>query len=161
MSALGEITAEQLMSDELLTVCETWSIQKLIHFFNKNKISGAPVTSQEGDIIGCVSRGDIIQFDENPHHDLSENPMAQYYLNTSEGVSLSEMELPDANQHINHLVSEIMTTDIIWVDAHAPITTIASVMATHRIHRVFIKKDGKISGAITTLDILGIIGDAV
>ena len=65
MPDLTSISARDIMSSHLLTVCESWSIQTLIDFFNDKKISGAPVLSKNGDIIGVVSLSDIINFDVN------------------------------------------------------------------------------------------------
>lgn len=160
MSALSEITAEQVMSCKLLTVCETMSIQSLIDFFNKNGVSGAPVLSKEGSIIGVVSLSDIVNFDVNPKHSLTENPMAQYYLNSLEGISPDELGLSEGNQHQNHLVGEIMTPEVITTELSSSIPQIAGLMHKRGIHRVFVSHKGEICGVISTLDILQLIAES-
>ncbi|MGH1463203.1 MAG: CBS domain-containing protein [Neptuniibacter sp.] len=157
MSELASMNAREIMSNHLLTVCESWSIQTLIDFFNEKRISGAPVLSKSGDVIGVVSLSDIINFDVNPQHSLNENPMSQYYLNTLEGFSPDELGLSNGNQHKNHLVSEIMTPRIIAVDIASSVATIASEMYQNSIHRVFISDGDEICGVVSSLDILKLI----
>ncbi|MGI1672052.1 MAG: CBS domain-containing protein [Neptuniibacter sp.] len=154
MPDLASISARDIMSSHLLTVCESWSIQTLIDFFNEKKISGAPVLSKNGDIIGVVSLSDIINFDVNPSHSLNENPMSQYYLNTLEGFSPDELGLSNGNQHKNHLVSEIMTPKVIALDIDKSAAAIANEMSNNSIHRVFISNRREICGVVSSLDIL-------
>lgn len=160
MSDFKNNTAGQIMSEGLLTVCETWSIQTLIAFFNEKKLSGAPVLSKNKDkIVGVVSLSDVLNFDMNPHHSMGENPMSQYYYNSLEGISPDELGLSEGNQHLTHLVSEIMTPEVISADVDTPVTKIASLMCKRGIHRVFISKNDEICGVVTTLDILQLIGE--
>lgn len=160
MSDITSSSAREIMSTQLLTVCESWSIQALIDFFNEKKVSGAPVLSKNGDLIGVVSLSDIINFDVNPQHSLDENPMSQYYFNTLEGVSPDELGLSTGNQHQNHLVSEIMTPEVISVEIDTPVPQIAAQMHQHNIHRVFISNGDEICGVVSTLDILKLVSQA-
>ncbi len=157
MPELDNLTARDIMSSGLQTVCETWSIQTLIDFFNEKKVSGAPVLSKGGDIIGVVSLSDIINFDVKPQHSIDENPMSQYYLNTLEGFSPDELGLSNGNQHKNHLVSEIMTPKVISVEIDTPVRNIASEMYRNNIHRVFISNSNEICGVVSSLDILRLV----
>lgn len=154
MTNLSLLTAKQIMSTELLTASDNWSIQTLIEFFNTHKVTGAPVLSSRQDFIGVVSLSDILKFDNNAQHKLSENPLTQFYYNTLEGVSIDELGVSSNNQHLDHLVSEIMTPEIITADINSSITKVAGIMYNRGIHRIFITEDEQIKGVISTLDIL-------
>ncbi len=160
MAHLNHLKAKQIMSSELLTVSENWSIQTLIEFFNRHKVTGAPVLSARQDFIGVVSLSDILNFDENPQHKLSENPLTQFYYNTLEGVSVDDLGIASGNQHMDHLVSEIMTPEIITADIECSVTEIAKTMHSRGIHRIFITENEKIKGAISTLDILRLVAES-
>ncbi|WP_299183541.1 CBS domain-containing protein [uncultured Neptuniibacter sp.] len=160
MSTLSNLIAKQIMSDELLTASEHWSIQTLIDFFNRHKVTGAPVLSSRQDFIGVVSISDVLTFDGNPKHNISENPLTQFYYNTLEGYTPDELGLSQGNQHMNHLVSEIMTPEIITADAETPVTELAAIMYRKGIHRIFITEDEQIKGAVSTLDILKLVADS-
>lgn len=160
MTNLSKLTAKQIMSRELLTVSDNWSIQTLIEFFNKHKVTGAPVLSSKKHFIGVVSLSDILNFDNNAQHKLSENPLTQFYYNTLEGVSVDDLGISSSNQHLDHVVSEIMTPEIITADIDNSITKIAGIMYNQGIHRIFITEDEQIKGVISTLDILKLVADS-
>jgi predicted transcriptional regulator len=54
------------MTTEVLAVEADWSIERLSEFLIENSISGAPVQSKEGNLIGVVSLTDIVQYDTLP-----------------------------------------------------------------------------------------------
>ena len=128
MNTRTEMVAGDIMSQDLLTVSEHWSIQTLIDFFNRHKVTGAPVLSSKREFIGVVSLSDILTFDGNPSHSMNENPTTQYYYNTLEGISPDELGLSDGDQHKNHLVAEIMTRSIISASDTTPVTELAETM---------------------------------
>lgn len=157
MNTRTEMVAGDIMSQDLLTVSEHWSIQTLIDFFNRHKVTGAPVLSSKREFIGVVSLSDILRFDGNPSHSMNENPTTQYYYNTLEGFSPDELGLSDGDQHKNHLVAEIMTRSIISASDTTPVTELAETMHCRGVHRIFITRDEKICGAVSTLDILKLL----
>ena len=160
MQKLSQLKASDIMSTELLTVSEHWSIQALIEFFNKHKVTGAPVLSSRQDFIGVVSLSDIMNFDGNPKHELSENPLTQFYYNTLEGVTVDELGISNRNQHMDHLVSEIMTPEIITAEIDTALTEVANIMYSKGIHRLFITDNEQIKGVVSTLDILKLVADS-
>ncbi|MDF2182294.1 CBS domain-containing protein [Neptuniibacter sp. CAU 1671] len=159
MRTLQQYTAGEIMTRELLTASEHWSIQTLIDFFNRHKISGAPVLSAQREFVGVVSLSDILTFDGVPRHSMEENPMTQYYCNMAEGATPDELGFKDVNQHQSHLVSEIMTQALITAPADTSVPALSALMHNKGIHRVFITEDDQICGAVSTLDILRLVAD--
>ena len=64
------LTAYQVMTTEVLAVEADWSIERLCEFLIVNSISGAPVQSKGGNLIGVVSLSDIVRYDTQPEKDL-------------------------------------------------------------------------------------------
>jgi len=54
------VIAKQLMTREVITVSPAMTVKKLATTLIKNQISGAPVTSANGNIVGVVSEADIV-----------------------------------------------------------------------------------------------------
>ena len=52
--------AKDIMTKDIITVGPTMTIKKLAMTLIKNQISGAPVASKNGGIIGVVSEADIV-----------------------------------------------------------------------------------------------------
>ena len=60
------ITARDIMTHHVLEAKADWSVRQLVEFFSGNSISGAPVVSEDGEIIGVVSLTDILRHDSLP-----------------------------------------------------------------------------------------------
>jgi len=52
--------AKQIMTKEIISVTPSMTVKSLANTLIKNQISGAPVTSKDGKIIGIVSEADIV-----------------------------------------------------------------------------------------------------
>jgi len=57
---MRELRAKDIMTKNILKVREDWSVHRLAEFFAENSISGAPVISTDGKLVGVVSLTDII-----------------------------------------------------------------------------------------------------
>ncbi|MCK4543475.1 MAG: CBS domain-containing protein [Spirochaetales bacterium] len=55
------LTAKDVMNQNVLAVGTDWSVDYLTDFLVENGISGAPVTSEDGKLIGVVSPTDIVR----------------------------------------------------------------------------------------------------
>ena len=63
---MEKLTAKDIMNREVLTVNAELSLQGLAEFLFHNSISGAPVISKNGKLIGAVSVTDIIRHETLP-----------------------------------------------------------------------------------------------
>lgn len=54
------MTAKDIMTRDIITVSPTMSVKNLAMTLIKNQISGAPVSSRNGAIVGVVSEADIV-----------------------------------------------------------------------------------------------------
>ena len=52
---------KEIMTHDVLTVTKELSIRRLIKLLDKNKITGAPVVDEQGNLIGIVSSKDVIR----------------------------------------------------------------------------------------------------
>ncbi|GGB99343.1 CBS domain-containing protein [Marinobacterium zhoushanense] len=154
MAIPKSLVAADIMSRDLLTAKAHWSLQTLIEFFIKHKITGAPVLSDKQELIGVVSLSDLLKFDAITAHTPSENPMAQYYYSSLDGASIDELGIKESNPHLSHLVSEIMTPAIISTPSSTPVTELAAILCDKAIHRIFITDGKRLCGVVSTLDIL-------
>lgn len=56
-----ELTVGDLISDDLLTISQEEDLASAASLMIKNKISGIPVTNSEGDLVGVVSKFDVVR----------------------------------------------------------------------------------------------------
>ena len=74
------LTAKDVMTREVLEAKAEWSLQSLAEFFIENSISGAPVTSESGKLVGVVSLTDIIRHDTLLEKGSQSYGTHEYYL---------------------------------------------------------------------------------
>lgn len=150
-----------IMQREVLTVEEDWSLNRLARFLTDNNISGAPVTSREGDLVGVVSLTDIVRYDGMPEHQARETHTHEYYLHSLE-TQISREET--TTFHLEHesqaQVRDIMTPMVFAVPESATIQEAADMMVKGHIHRLFVTRSNRISGIVTALDMLNVLREA-
>lgn len=154
------ITAKDIMTKEVMEVRADWSLQRLAEFFVERSISGAPVTNENGKLIGVVSSTDIISNDTLPENDPKSHGPHEYYLRDLERryaqVEISSFTI---GEEPLTTVGDIMTAAIFKVSEDTPVQKVADIMIRNRIHRIFVTQDETIVGIISSADMLRVIRD--
>jgi len=58
---LSEIKVKEIMSKDLITVHPDFTVEETAEILLKNKISGAPVTDEKGNVVGVITQDDLFQ----------------------------------------------------------------------------------------------------
>lgn len=154
-TALNTLTAKDLMTEEVLTVYEGWSIKRLTSFFIKHNISGAPVISSDHQLAGVVSISDILRFDNLTPEDKAMLVSEHVYTEC-----LGQTVLPgDMSKLVDHAVenctvNSIMTPQVISIDCNESLSVVAKLMVEKNIRRVFVTDNKVVCGVISSGDIL-------
>ncbi len=72
------------MTKDILEVGSSWSLSELADYLIERSISGAPVTSDQGKLIGVVSLTDIVRHDSLAVRESQWEGPHEYYLDLSE-----------------------------------------------------------------------------
>jgi len=131
-------------------------MDKLARFLTDNEIAGSPVTDDSGDIIGIVTLKDITEFRWN-----ASRPETEARLTEDEAREARRLRMViyEGMGKLPVEVRDIMTPILLSVDEATPVRDIAKTMMKEHLHRIFVTLDGKITGIITTYDLLKIIAD--
>ena len=157
---MKEIWARDIMNEDVLTVKRDWSVEQLADFLIEKSISGAPVISDDGKLTGVVSLTDIVRYNTLPIREIQSSDAHEYYSNLLEyKYSRKEISSFRIESELPVTVNDIMTPIIFDVNEDTKIQQVADSMIKGRIHRVFVTRDGKLAGIITTLDMLKVIRD--
>jgi CBS domain-containing protein len=155
---MANITASQVMTRDVLTVGADWSVEQLGGFLTHHSITGAPVVSERGALVGVVSLTDLAR--GAARIDPAASSPHAYYARALEMV-VGQGEL--SNFRIQHepatTVREVMSPVVFGVDERTPIQEVANMMITGRIHRVLVTRDDKMVGIISSLDLLPLVRD--
>jgi CBS domain-containing protein len=154
---MKDLKAKDVMTKNVLTVGEDWLIDQLAEFLIEHGISGAPVLSVEGKLIGVVSVTDIARFTSHPVRERQTEDPHDYYLEAD--LALAREELSSFNFTMGDLVSvrDIMTPAIFSVGVDESVARVADTMVRGRVHRVFVTNEKQIVGIISTLDLLKLV----
>lgn len=141
---MEKLTTKDIMNREVLTVNTDLSLQGLAEFLFRNSISGAPVTSGDGKLIGVVSITDIIRHETLPEKGLQFNSRHDFYFHTVEN-RFSHQDLDSLHLGDESLVTveDIMTPTILEVGENDSVQQVADTMIKNRIHRVVVTREKK------------------
>jgi len=172
------ITAADLMNPEVLNVREDWPVAELARFLIDNEISGAPVESADGKLVGVVSLRDIVAYasgadDGEPDDgggsgedggEAGEGPVEETYSEFyAQGWDDDDWTQEDFDQlglgDEDLLVEDIMTPSVFSVSEAATVSEVASLMLKEHLHRVLVLNEGKTVGIISSSDLLGLLVD--
>ncbi|HEY6530195.1 MAG TPA: CBS domain-containing protein [Cellvibrionaceae bacterium] len=150
----NDLCAKDIMTTDLLTAYEGWTIHRLADFFINRQISAAPVIASDHELVGVVSVGDVCKFNNLDEQDKS-NALRNHYRDSC-GQDINEDVLrswvKDAAR--NCTVHQIMTHEVIAIDQNESLTAVANVLLDRHLHRVFVTDNNKVVGVVTAMDVL-------
>ncbi len=151
-------TAADVMTKTIATVEPDWPVDRLMNYLSDKSISGAPVVTADGEPIGVVSLMDIAR--NGAVAERADSKVSGYYKESLERhVAREEVERFHADSEAQTTVRDIMTPVVFAVEEDATVQEIAEMMITGRIHRVFVQRDGKMAGVISSMDLLPLVRD--
>ena len=147
---MAELTARDIMTENVVTVNKDSSIEELSEVLLKNKISGVPVIDGDGKIAGIVTEADIIVQDTDLHF--------PRYFKLLDGIiyldSLNRFR-DNLKKHLATKVEDIMVKKVRTISPDTTISDIAELMLKLKINRLpVVDEDDNILGIVTRADIV-------
>lgn len=154
VDSLKKLAAKDIMTTDVLTAYEGWSIKRLSGFLVKHKISGVPVIASDHSLVGVVSSSDVLNFDSKSQQEKKQ--MVRDVYSEYSGVEYIEADVEAIAKKAdeNCTVNQVMTPAVIKVDEESPVEDVIKLMLSHKIHRVFVTKDDVMVGVLSTSNIL-------
>ncbi len=151
------VVARDIMTPSVKAVPAYWTMDHLARFLTENEITGSPVADEKGDIIGIVTLKDIAEF----RWSSDRKPQAWARLTREERkeVRRLRMAILEEMTRLPVEVRDIMTPQVFAVDETTAVRDIADIMMRDHLHRIFVTKGEKITGIVTTYDMLKLISD--
>jgi CBS domain-containing protein len=158
--AVRGLTARDVMTQDVLSVRADWSKERLTEFLVENSISGAPVISETGKLIGVVSLTDIALQETLPSTDPQSSRPHDYYLHALEHhYAREEISSFSIREEPRITVRSFMTPMVFKVNEDTRVQQVAETMIKKRIHRVFVTREERVVGVVAALDMLKVIRD--
>jgi len=129
------------------------SIADAVRLMLGHKISGLPVMTAAGELVGVVSEGDFLRRTE-----LGTEPHLSGLLRFLE----SSGKKADTYIHTHgRKVSEVMTTDVSTIEAGATLEDAVEAMLHRHVKRLPVVEDGKVVGIVSRSDLMRALLDAL
>ena len=131
---LKSVKVSDYMTRKLITFTEDMDLFEAIRVFSETQVSGAPVTDNNGQLIGIMSEVDCLRgiLDKTYHE-----------------------------EEVGGTVGEFMTCTVDTVDANTDIIAIAEQFIHRGRRRIPVVEDGKLVGQVSRKDILRAVNDFV
>jgi CBS domain-containing protein len=152
------VIASDLMEGNVVCVGIDDRLSSVCRLFYDEDITGAPVLSEQGKVVGVLSSRDLIRTLQEDREGLVGLP--NYYRDTRSSIQpewLADGE--KFEERLAHrLVSEIMTPEVVSVTPDESVSSVAKKFFDHQIHRVLVIDDqleeGKLLGIISVFDLV-------
>mgnify|MGYP006159316603 CR=1 FL=1 len=136
----SQTTVSEHMTEKVVTVLPTTTIKEAAMLLNDHRITGAPVTDEEGRLLGVVSRSDFLAA-------IAAGP-------TEAGGGVAALQLLDLERAE---VGEQMTRDPLTISPNATVLDAAQLMYPNRVNRLMVVNgEGLLLGIISSTDVVRI-----
>jgi CBS domain-containing protein len=147
------MNARDVMSSDVKAVSPETPLRDVAKTLLAHQISAIPVIDSVGVPIGMVSEGDLIGRKRTERETRSE----WWLTRLAEGEPLNAEFLAHLQSPLA-VAREVMSSPVITVAEDTPLDEIATLMATHRVKRVPVVRDGRVVGIVRRADLLRAMG---
>lgn len=145
-----------VMRRSVVTVCPSDTLPRLEEVLSRHRITGAPVVD-DGDVVGVISRSDVIRQLELERSRFEDS---SWYFEAFDSEQRSpeqdkQIAIAIGARHSAVQVRELMTSEVLSIEADASLSAAARCMVERRVHRLLVMEDGKLVGLVSSLDLLG------
>jgi CBS domain-containing protein len=163
---------EEVMQEAVVTVTPEATVRELLKILVRNQISGVPVVSEDGGIVGVVSTTDVIRLGAReaeegrghlsweplalPNEEYDSESSAAFFMASEEWTYPTEDQAGSLASGVfdGFYVSDIMTPAVFTVALGERVQEVAKFLLQGRIHRALVVEDERLKGIVTAFDLL-------
>ncbi len=152
-------TAGDLMQAHVFSISPDASLLEVHRLFVEEEINGAPVIDEDGVLRGVVSSLDLLSAVKEAYETDAGGTTPIYYRDELPYSGPDWQRLPDDFQDrmAGLTAADAMVKEVITVSPKTPISEVAKLMRSQRIHRVLVVEDGAVCGLVSTFDLVGLL----
>lgn len=141
--------AKDVMTKEVVTVRRETTVRELAALFAERRFSSVPVVDDAGDLIGIVSESDLVEQDKNLHIPTVVSIFDWVIYLESDKRFEKELQKMTAQT-----VGEIFSQQVFSVTVETPVSDVADIMSTHKVHVVPVVEGRRLVGIIARIDLI-------
>ena len=142
-------TAKDIMTSEVITVQMQTTVNELADILWKNRISGAPVVDDDGEVVAVVTENDLIDQSKKFHI-----PTMISLLDSVIFLESSKKTEKEIRKMAGNTVQDICAKELVSVTEETRLDEIATIMAEKQVHTLPVMQDDRLVGVIGKTDII-------
>lgn len=137
---------DDVMSTPVISVEPSATVAEAAQLMLTDRISGLPVTTRDGTLVGVISEGDLLRRGELG---------TEYKRSSWLDFLVDPGKLADEYVRAHgRKVEQVMSTDPVTTHRDAPLGEVVTAMGRRRIKRLPVLEGGKVVGIVTRSDVL-------
>jgi CBS domain-containing protein len=137
--------AKDVMTVNVISVSEDTPVHEVVRLLLRYHISAVPVVDSAQKVVGIVSEGDLLR-PEGASRTGARRPWWLEAISPGQTVAYEKAH--------GRTAGAIMTRNVVTVDENTPLNEIAELLERHRIKRVPVLSDGKLTGIVSRANLL-------
>ncbi|HRD76563.1 MAG TPA: CBS domain-containing protein [Hyphomicrobiaceae bacterium] len=138
--------ARDVMSKTVVTVTPDTTIGDVARLMSEKRISGMPVVTADGKVVGVISESDLLHRSE-----LGTEKQRNWWLRVFAEPDRLAREYAKAH---GNKVADVMTSNVLSVSADDDLAKVAEILERHKVKRLPVVDGGKLVGVITRGDLV-------
>ena len=143
--------AKDVMTHCLVNIAPEASIRDAIAHMISHQVSGMPVVTADGTLVGIVTEGDFLRRAEMH----TEAPRRRW-LELLLGPGSDAVEY--ARSH-GHTVGDVMSPNVVTVGKETPLIEIVRLMEEHVVKRIPVVEDDRVVGIVSRADLVSALAE--
>jgi CBS domain-containing protein len=144
--------ARQIMSTPVVTVKLDATVLEIATSLTRRRISGVPVTTEDGQLLGIVSESDLIH-----QTAIEAEPKGKWWLT---GIADPDAIACAYSKAHGRTAADLMVRYVATIADDATLEEVAAALDTHGIKRLPVMSQGRLVGIITPGDLVHAIANA-
>jgi CBS domain-containing protein len=141
--------ARDIMTSDVVTVPPDFSVRHVARILLRHHVSAVPVVDSAGVPVGIISEGDLVARSATDR----ESRRDWWLAMLAEGEHLNDEFYTYVNTDVR-AAHQIMVSPVVTVSEDTEVAEIAKLLATYRIKRVPVVRDGRIVGIVSRADLV-------
>lgn len=155
---MATLLAKDLMTTAVTTIKSGVPLSELERTLSELRVSGMPVIDASGNLVGVVSRTDIVRALSGAQSD-AEAVLAYYRDVAGAEPAPSELSRMIGERAASLRVEDVMATNLLAVRPDLPLPEVARLLVERRVHRVLVTEGQRLLGLVSSFDIARAVGD--
>lgn len=141
----GRLCARDVMTARVITVRPETSVKDIAALMLTHHVSGLPVVTIEGELVGIVTEADLLYKETGQEH-----PAGRFF----KGFPPFGRTVDTSRKAEGLTAVDLMSSPVITVEEDTPLREVAGLMVRRKINRVPVMRGGRLAGIVSRADVL-------